>query len=324
MMKESEKVRRDTYQRVTDLVVARLEAGEIPWSKPWVSTGSGDYLPANVSSGRAYTNLFNILSLQWARDGEGRSFGSRYWITYRQAKKLGGQVRKGEKSSFVIGWRRIEGKADPDDPESKVKSYMACKASAVFNVGQVDGLDDLPRLQREREGLEPEELTEFDPVSRAEAIVKGYRQCPPITHGGNKAYYAPLSDEIGMPERRQFKSAEGYYSTLFHEMTHSTGHTSRLNRKDVMDITRFGDHAYAREELTAEIGSSFLMALAGLDNSAVLDNSAAYLKSWLRALKDDKKLVIMAAQRAGHAVDMIAPDVRSEAVDVDTDGDLLA
>jgi antirestriction protein ArdC len=228
-------------------------------------------------------------------------FASFYWATFNQARHLGGSVRKGERSTPCVFWKWIEKRQEnPETGETETAEVPVLRYYNLFNVSQCDG------ISHSRLDAPDEERTPFNPIEAAEAIVAGYPDPPSISgDGGASAYYRPRTDSIHIPARETFESEEHYYATLFHEITHSTGSEKRLARPGVTNPTRFGSHGYSHEEMVAEMGSAFLLAEAGIDSEPLVDNSAAYIASWLKALRDDPKLVVLAAARAQKAVEYI-------------------
>jgi antirestriction protein ArdC len=280
----------DVYAEVTERIVAALEAGTVPWRRPWIASADAHRNPV---SGTEYRGVNPFLLDMTAWD---RGYSDPLWITFKQAKTKGGCVRKGEKSTLVIFWKMLKGK-DKDTGEERTIPML--RHYRVFNVAQVDGLD-----------IERPEVAPFDPIERADAIIAGMPNAPTIGHGGNRAFYAPALDAVQLPMREQFVSADAYYSTAFHELTHSTGHESRLNREEVAGRGKhaFGSERYAREELVAELGAAMVGARAGI--APQTDQSAAYIAGWLKALKEDDKLLISAAGRAQRAADYIVGAAR--------------
>lgn len=284
----------DIYTEVTNRIIARLEAGEIPWSRGWDQDGR---LPMNLVSGRCYQGI-NTMILWSMRSA------SPFWLTFKQAQELGGTVRNGEKASPVVFWKFLD--RSDEETGKRVRIPMLRKYS-VFNLTQCEGIPEskLP---------ESIPLRDHSPIEAAERIVAGYAGKPVITHGFNHAAYAPMADRIEMPEPGRFHQPENYYKTLFHELTHSTGHSSRLNR----DMSgSFGAGSYGREELIAEMGAAFLCAACGI-LPAVEERSVAYLQGWIDVLKADSRALIVAggaAQKAANLIRGIVPEpVESEAV----------
>lgn len=276
--------KQDVYAEVTDRIIAALEQGTVPWRKPWRTAAYGG--PVSLSTGRPYRgiNVF-LLELQGYSDPR--------WGTYKAISELGGQVRKGEKGTRVILWkparRTVE---DASTGETEQRAYLLLRTFTVFNAEQADGLPELPAV---------EDVSPFTADERAEAIVKGWGGKPGIVHGRSQAAYSPAKDMVYMPNPEDFVGTDEYYTTLFHELTHATGHESRLNR---LEPALFGTDPYAREELVAELGASMLAGLAGLAVAGG-EQSAAYIASWLKRLKDDPKLIVNAAAQAQKAADMI-------------------
>ncbi|MCY3505187.1 MAG: zincin-like metallopeptidase domain-containing protein [Chloroflexi bacterium] len=275
---------RDAYQEITDRIIAALERGTVPWRTPWHARGH-----RNARSQRPYRGV-NTLVLQTA--ALERGWSDPRWLTYRQARAAGGHVRRGEHGTRVVLWKWIE-KADPEEPEG-VKRFPLMRLYSVFNVAQCEDVR-LPRPQAEEC---------CDPLDRAEAVVAGYREGPAIHHDSESAYYVPERDEVHLPPRGSFTDAHGYYATLFHELAHSTGHPSRLAREGYRTAARFGSERYSQEELVAEFAAAFLGGEAGIDPSRV-EQSAAYIASWLRVLDDDRRLVVVAAGQGQRASDHI-------------------
>jgi antirestriction protein ArdC len=288
------KTKVDGYQVITDRIVAELEAGTVPWRKPWRSVeGFG---PTSLSTGKEYRGINHLmLSMQSMAAG----YGSIYWGTYRQISSQGGQIRRGEKSTQVVLWKPFTKEVDGVE-----KKFLMLRLFSVFNAEQADWTDgEMPT------NPEPLECS-FSPVEKAERIADGMPSRPEVKHGGNRAYYSPNLDYVQMPERAQFDAPEGYYATLFHELVHSTGHESRVGRQGIEAFAGFGSESYSKEELVAEMGSAILCAEAGIEPR--IEQNAAYIASWLKVLKGDKKFVVAAAAGAGKAVDFILGTKREE------------
>lgn len=278
----------DVYQTVTDRIIDMLEAGTVPWRQPWA--GGGVRYPRNLRTGREYrgVNVFLLAVTAWRRGYE-----SAYWLTFRQARERGGSVRKGEKSTPVIFWKPHEVE-DKRTGESKIVPCL--RHYRVFSAKQCDGID-IP------DPIEHQPL-DFQPIEAARTIADGYEGGPAVTHGGGSAHYLPGEDTVTMPAPERFASSEDYYSTLFHELIHSAGHPSRLDRLQETPPGPFGSAPYGREELVAEMGAAFLCGRAGI-SAATAENSAAYLQGWLKRLCGDKRLVVHAAGAAQRAADWI-------------------
>ena len=273
------------YEEITDQIIRALNEGVVPWRKPWNAAGS---LPTSLSTGKNYRGINQMILGMTAMM---RQYGSPFWGTYRQISAQGGQVRKGEKSTTVVLWKPFE--RENADGE-KVKSFFMTTFS-IFNAEQAEWEGEMPTVPA---------LADHEPIADAEALATAYlADGPAFSTGGDRAYYVPSMDAIRIPEMGTFHTREGYYSTLFHEMIHSTGHGSRLNRDGVTEGHRFGDADYSKEELIAEMGAAFLCASVGIDPDATLTNSAAYLKGWLKALNDDPKMIVQAASKAQKAAD---------------------
>ena len=281
MKNQAEK--KNPYDMITDQIIAKLEEGEIPWNKPWVSAGAS----RNLVSKKAYRGI-NILLLSMT------GFDSPYWMTFKQAKSLGGSVRKGAKGTTIVFWKILK----REDEDGKEQTIPFLRTYNVFNLEQCQDIDESKIPQANKEPLD------FNPIEACENIVKQWFSCPEIRHGGNGASYRPSLDYITMPNKENFKSETGYYASLFHEMVHSTGHESRLNRPELMRVVSFGSEDYSKEELVAEMGASFLCGAAGIQKETI-GNATAYIQSWLSKLKDDNKLIVHASGQAQRAVDSI-------------------
>ncbi len=283
------------YDVITDRVNEKLEAGTIPWEKPWHGQAG---MPKNLTSGKTYRGI-NPFLLHCL------GYESPYFLTFQQCKERGGSVRKGERGCPVVFWKWFSPKnqPSPDNPD-----YMFSRRDengrvlvpmlryyTVFNVAQCDGVD-APALDI------PER--EHNPIETAETMVAGMRNAPTVRTHQRAASYEPVTDTVNMPRSEVFTSGEAYYSVLFHELTHSTGHTSRLNRKGITEEIRFGSSNYGKEELVAEMGSAFLCGETGILDRCI-DRSAAYVEGWLKGLKNDRKLVVIAAAQAQKAADYI-------------------
>lgn len=282
-MPHSTSIRRDAYAAVTDPIIAALDRGTVPWRRPWRTHGL-----RNAVTERPYRGI-NLLLLGLTALEHG--FDDPRWLTYRQADVNGGHVRRGEQGTQVVLWKWIAREADDEDAE---RHHPLLRIFTVFNVAQCDGLT-LGTLDAGNP---------VDPLVAAGAIVEGYPGGPPVLHDASAAYYIPARDEVHLPPREAFRDVHGYYATLFHELSHSTGHTSRLNREGYQAAARFGSETYSREELVAEFAAAFLGHEASIDPSSV-EQSAAYIASWLRALRDDRRLAVVAAAQAQHAADHI-------------------
>jgi len=283
----------DIYQDITDRIITYLEKGVIPWKVPLRTKGANQW-PSNRLTGDPYrgVNVFMLAVTTWAE-----GYTSSRWLTYRQAKELGGHVRKGEESTPIVFWKQYT-KEDKDT--GKDKQIPVLRRYRVFNLDQCEGID-----KPEEEKFEP---LDFTPIEAAERIVGGYLGRPSITHRGLQACYKPKLDEVVLPPPEIFTTREAYYGTLFHELSHSTGHSKRLDRGLDTNLTPFGHPDYSREELIAEMATAFLCGHAGIE-PATVENAAAYLQSWIKKLKGDKRLIIQAAGKAKKATQwMLEPD----------------
>jgi len=256
-----------------------LERGEIPWRKPWRTLP-----PANLISKKPYRGI-NVFLLALA------GYGSQYWLTYRQAQALGGNVRKGEHGAKIVFWKFDRFETETADGETEERKSAFLRYYTVFNLEQTEGLKALLAL--------PPAF----PIESAEAIVQGMPNPPAFAQDAGAAYI-PSRDTVTMPSRTTFESPAEFYSTLFHELTHSTGHAKRLGRDGIEKIQPFGSEDYSKEELVAEMGSAMLCGVAGIEQ-ATISNSAAYLQSWIKRLKADSRLVVSAASAAQKAADYI-------------------
>jgi antirestriction protein ArdC len=306
---DSDAPKRDLYQEVTDQMIALLEGGTVPWRQTWTAGG----LHLSLSTRKAYrgVNAF-VLPMIAAANG----WDSRWWGTYRQIQAMGGQVRRGEKATTVLFFKRLMVTKDTDGtPLEEPRVIPLLRSFAVFNACQADDLT-VPEAPDTTSSVVPVG-EDFEPIEVCQLILDGYlgsERGPSFAHFGSQPCYTPVTDTVVMPHRETFGSPEQYYVAAFHEATHSTGHKDRLARKSFEDGANhaFGSAGYAKEELVAEMGSAFLAAVSGIAQPTQ-DNSAAYLANWLQALKDDKKLVVVAAAQAQKAADLIAPPVEVEA-----------
>jgi antirestriction protein ArdC len=277
----------DIYEMVTDRICAQLEQGKIPWRKPWTGSG-GENMPRNAVSGKHYNGI-NLFLLACA------PYSSNLWVTFNQARSLGGTVKKREKSWPVVFWKILENDKRADG--GKLTKVPLLRYYNVFNVEQCEGLN-LSKWEPKEQPSKPE----FTPIESAQRIFDGMPQKPNVVHKEQQAYYSRGGDFINMPLPETFTNPEHYYNILFHEATHATGAPHRLNREKG-DF--FGDEKYAKEELVAEMGACFLSAIAGIDIAPLQENQAAYIANWLGRLRDDKKLVVSAATKAKHAAKYI-------------------
>lgn len=269
------------YEMITNQIIEKLEQGTIPWKRPFKNG-----IAKNWKSKKAYRGI-NAMLLD----------GGEY-ATFNQIREAGGKVKKGAKSQIVVFWKMSKyTKEDKETGEEKQEKVPLMRYYRVFKVGE------------QTENIEPkEDIIEYnhDPIKEGEKIIEGYMDCPDYTFVSGRAYYQPSFDIVNVPPIKDFENINEYYSTFFHEIVHSTGHTSRLNRKGVTQLSEngFGSEVYSKEELVAELGASMLCGIAGIENETI-ENSASYIQSWLSALKNDKKLIVHASQQAQKASDYI-------------------
>jgi antirestriction protein ArdC len=267
------------YDIITEQIVQQLESGVAPWRKPWNIAP-----PANLVSGKPYRGI-NVLLLAI------RGWGSPYWATYKQAAERGGHVRRGEHGTKVVFWKCDKYETETPDGATVERTSAILRYYTVFNVEQCEGIKA------------PQTTRPINPIEECDRIITGMPHAPGFAQDA-RAWYRPSTDTVGMPARTAFDSAEGYYGTFFHELTHSTGHLSRIGREGIEKLEQFGSESYSREELIAEIGSAMLCGVAGIAPQTVA-NSASYLQSWLRVLRADARMVISAASAAQKAADYI-------------------
>lgn len=272
--------RKSVYQIITDQILESLDKGVIPWKKPWKVVGGMRNMRGNAYRG---VNQFLLQAV-----AASKGYSSPLWVTFKQAAATGGTVRKGEKGTPVIFWSMFDSKTEPGKKVPVLRYYT------VFNVEQCDGVTV----------VQPAENAPVESIAACEAVVTGMKNPPKITHGGDRACYFPPEDAVRMPSRTSFSKSEEYYSTLFHELGHSTGHASRLNRKGVTDPVMFGSHTYSVEELIAEFTAAFVCGTVGIA-PATVENSAAYIDHWKKAGKVDEKLFVTACAAAQKAADCI-------------------
>ena len=286
----------DIYELVTNRIIEQLEQGVIPWHKPWKTglniKGAEDLkkVAFNRVTKTAYSALNQMLL---SRAGE--------YASFKQWKELGGSIKKGAKSEIVVFWKMYQIKDEKLSTENETifKKIPLLKYMQVFHIEDVTGVNPL-EIQDEKTPAE------FEPVEQAEELAKTYleREKIDFAFGGDSAYYSPTMDCIQLPNKYQFGQKSGeYYSTLFHEITHSTGAKHRLDR--FSSNAFFGNEDYSKEELVAEIGASGILNLLNIEKKSTFQNSVAYIQGWLKKLKDDKKLIVSASARAEKAIKYI-------------------
>lgn len=283
----------DVRQAITDKIIAMLEQGGNVSRARWAKAAQNGF-PRNGKTGDAYRGV-NVLLLWTAAIDAG--YTSNVWMTFKQASDMGGHVRKGEKGVMCAYFEMVKRKGneaveEEGGEESKGGFFPMCKPFWLFNVAQIEGL---PESFSQAE----EKAADFDPIEDAEAILAASGAS--IAHGYDGAFYAPSKDQICLPARERFSSPENYYATALHELTHWTGHVSRLDRQFGK---RFGDDAYAFEELVAELGAAFVVGHVGFVD-ATIEGHAAYLDSWLKVLKNDKTAIFTASKQASLAYEYI-------------------
>jgi antirestriction protein ArdC len=272
------------YEIVTEKIIKQLESGVAPWRKPWTCQ-----TPANLLTQKEYRG-FNVFTLA------SHGFPSRFWLTFNQATKLGGRIRKGEKSSPVIFWNVGEDRETiTADGTKETSRPFLLRYYSVFNLSQTEEIDIPASLLQE--------TRINDPIETCEQIVANMPN-PPAFEQSDKAWYSPSSDTVGMPARGLFHTSEEYYCTLFHELAHSTGHAKRVLRDNFDNPVSFASESYSKEELIAEMTAAMLCGIAGIEQKT-LENSAAYLKTWIARLKSDSRLLVSAASQAQKAADFI-------------------
>jgi antirestriction protein ArdC len=278
-------VSKDIYEIITARFIDQLKRGTVPWQKPWMGV-------QNIVSKKPYRGINSLIL-------GGSDFQSPYWLTFKQAHDLGGNIKKGEKSTPVIYYKLFEKRDDYGNmilgSNGRPTRIPFIRWSNAFNLDQTEGIE-APAQTPTQEVIQP--------LDKAAKIVSEAKTCP-IYHTGFAAVYSPTEDVIRMPAQKTFRSPESYYQTLFHEMTHSTGHASRLDREGVTLPIRFGSERYSKEELIAELGASFLSNEAGILNQVQFDNSAAYLGSWIEKFQNDPRMIFTASSQAQRSTDFI-------------------
>lgn len=278
---------KSVYEMVTDRIIEQLESGVIPWQKPWTGVRSGAF---NRISKKPYS-LLNQMLLKF--DGE--------YATFKQWADLGGHIRKGEKSEMVVFWKIQPIEEEQEDGTKVVKQIPLLRYYNVFHISQVDGVEPLPQ-----EAID----NNIEPIEKAESILYDYwtRENITVKHmAGNRAYYSPTHDMICLPLFEQFTDSNEYYSTAFHESVHSTMKENRCNRDEDRKgkNVAFGSQDYSREELVAELGSTAILNIIGVETKDSFRNSAAYIQNWLSVLRNDVKFVVSASSKAEKAVKYI-------------------
>lgn len=277
---------KSVYEMVTERIIEQLESGVIPWEKPWTGVKSGAF---NRVSKKSYS-LLNQMLLQY--EGE--------YASFKQWTELGGKIKKGSKAEIIVFWKVLPVEEAQEDGTKVIKQIPLLKYISVFHISQVEGV----------EPLQKEELHDIEPIEKAESVLLDYwtREHIKVEHiKGNKAFYSPSFDMIQLPLFEQFKNANEYYSTAFHESVHSTMKESRCNRAEERKnkLVAFGSEEYSKEELVAELGSANLMNIIGIETPKSFRNSSAYIQNWLSVLRNDVKFIVSASSKAEKAVNYI-------------------
>lgn len=266
---------KNLYEKITNRIIEKLEEGTAIFQMPFVNGVAKNHL-----TGKNYRGINQVL----LDGGE--------YATYNQIKKCGGQVRKGSKSETIIFWKMAQ--VEDEETGETIKIPVA-KQYNVFKIG------------KDTEGIEPKEESgryKHEPIEEAEKIINDFENKPRLTHESGGAHYTPTTDVLNVPPKSDFKEIHRYYSTLFHELVHSTGAKERLNRPGVAKMDRFGSKQYSKEELVAELGAAMLCGVTGIENQTI-DQSASYIQNWISALQNDHSLIVTASQQAQKAVDYI-------------------
>lgn len=276
-------------EKVTSKFVEAVEAeGKMPWQKPWKNAG----FPRNYVSGKSYQGINLLMTMISGFEGLN-------WLTFNQAKALGGSIKKDSKGTHIVFWEKNQKKTGEKNAngDDVVKEFFLLKPYVIFNEAQIEGIDFSKKQTLS--------LSEEERIAEVEAIFNA-TQIKVVEELGDSAFYSPMKDEITMPKFKQFKGKIEYYATLAHEMIHATGHVSRLKREGVAEMGRFGSESYSFEELVAEIGSCMFLSLYGIQNEKVETNQMAYVKSWIKVLKNDPSMIMKASKEAQKAIDWIA------------------
>jgi antirestriction protein ArdC len=286
----------EIYQKVTDKILECLEAGDMKWVQNWSGTG----LPKNFVSKKMYRGI-NVLMLMMHMQSGG--FKQPFYLTFKQAQTLKGSVKKGSKGTMVVYFktfkvcgtcRKVAKECACPQAQQKHHDVPMMRYYHLFNIEQTEGIE-IPEQQK----------IDFKPIEACESIAKAYLpELAAFVQEGQQAFYRPGTDVLTMPKKEDFKSEEDYYCVLFHELTHSTGHKKRLDRPGVVDASIFGTATYSKEEVIAELGSSFLCGYVGIDKN-LLENNAAYIQHWIKNMREDNKFIFKAASEAQKAADLI-------------------
>lgn len=286
----------DIYEQVTKRITEQLEKGVIPWRKPWKVSGiqiKGANDLRKVAFNRITKTAYSPLN-QMLLENAGE------YATFKQWHDIGGFIKKGAKAEIVVFWKIYEDKKTDNDGNENIVKIPVLKYYQVFHISQVENVKPL----EDKDVIEDNEI-KFDSDEEAEKIIEEYksREDISIEFYGNEAYYSPSKDFIRLPEKFKFgKNKAEFYSTAFHEITHSTGAEHRTGRLKENDFAFFGNENYSKEELVAEIGAAGMLSILNIETENSFTNSAAYIQSWLKALKDDKRLIVSASSKAEKAI----------------------
>lgn len=306
-------VKKSSFSKVNEAVIEGLKRDGLKWFKPWRMADGSLYAPLNYATRRQYSGVNRMLLTAIAR-AEGYESGE--WATYKAISEAGGQVRKGEKGTGIVYWNRSfkvteTGKWYPNEravikagfklpqdlQNKKLSEAWSLISHTVFNIQQADGIES----KATGEVQNPEHIS----VPQADSVYNNYPNKPTLAHGGDSAHYVPVRDHVQMPKPEAFVDTASYYKTLFHELVHSTGHKSRLNRDTLTKVNSWGDELYSREELVAEIGAWYLTGLCGLEPKDSELNSQAYINGWIKNLEDKEREAVYAIGQATKAVEHI-------------------
>lgn len=286
---------KNTYEIVTEKIVELLAANENPWTKPWVTKALSHQ--KNLFSMKAYNGLNAMILAMENRPND-------FWLSYKQGQDLGFTLKQGSKSSIIIGWfkgsSKVEKENDDGETETKIVGGLCCRYFRVFNLSDFDGVPDEILKKTVRNDVSTFETETVDVAEKLIIATKAK-----IGFGVEQACYRPKLDEISMPDRNRFPRMNEYYSTMFHELGHWTGHETRLKRAGVMNVNRFGSTAYSQEELVAEMTSVFVCSSLNISNDSSIRNSVAYLQSWMKFVKNNPKAFTIACQQGQKAADLI-------------------
>jgi len=292
--------RKDVYSIVNERIIEKLEQGTVPWQQPWTVAG----VPMNGISKRAYRGI-NVMLLAML------GYEHNIFMTFKQIKEIGGTVKRGEHGNMVVFWNYVERseaqkeRNDGTPIEEMAKKVPMLRYYSVYNVAQCEGIP---------EKYLAKEAHAWEPIQKCDEIVSAMPQQPRIVHSKQSAFYDPLKDYVNMPKYNTFIRPEAYYSTLFHELVHSTGHNSRLERKGLLEMAEFGSEPYSQEELVAEIGTCYLQSYAGITTE--FEQSAAYIEHWLKVLRGDHRFIFTASTQAQKATDFIL-NIKDEVEDAE-------